>query len=446
MRPESILLALGKAKQEYLELPEQGAARGAGRPVRRALLIAAVVVLLVTTAYGAVSGVRYLVKNVKKWSAEAPIRERKLDNNWYELYFEENPAAADAPETIAQYYLPKAPAGYRREHAVLSYGDAFETESGVVWVYGDPAAALDAAMDAWAAEHPSGMTQEELAAWEKEHPAPTVRVEEVSFSQKPLKALRDGNVFAVFGTLQPERLVKSGEIIDETEYVVYTYAPGEGEHRSGTETWYFWLDEARHYIFCMSFSEGIPQADRESFLRSVKPVEREAWITRCGLADWHENNEAVARENRVRTARGEELLPVNRFYLSDFAPAGYAGSSALVVGGESGALTYMQEWQDGKGRSASFYLGWTMDEDDFKDWDHDTRSLGGAEVDVWVRSFYEASDDSVWREEYWRWTAPDGETVLFLYFFNADNTEPEDEFRLSLFWSVREAEPEQTVR
>ena len=220
MRPESILLALGKAKQEYLELPEQGAARGAGRPVRRALLIAAVVVLLVTTAYGAVSGVRYLVKNVKKWSAEAPIRERKLDNNWYELYFEENPAAADAPETIAQYYLPKAPAGYRREHAVLSYGDAFETESGVVWVYGDPTADLDAAMDAWAAEHPAGMTQEELAAWEKEHPAPTVRVEEVSFSQKPLKALRDGSVFAVFGTLQPERLVKSGEILDETEYVV----------------------------------------------------------------------------------------------------------------------------------------------------------------------------------------------------------------------------------
>ena len=196
----------------------------------------------------------------------------------------------------------------------------------------------------------------------------------------------------------------------------------------------------------MSFSEGIPQADRESFLRSVKPVEREAWITRCGLADWHENNEAVARENRVRTARGEELLPVNRFYLSDFAPAGYAGSSALVVGGESGALTYMQDWQDGRGHNISFMQGWTMDADDFEGWEHSVRSLGGAEVDIFVRSYPEESSGDTWREEFWRFTAPDGGTVLFLEFFTCDNSDLPDDMKLSLFWSVREAEPEQTVR
>ncbi len=440
MKPESILQALGEARPEYLALPQKTGPRAA-RPLGRILLIAAAVALLATTAFGAVTGVRYLVK---QWTKDAPISERKLADNWFELYFENNPAADDAPETLAELYLPAAPEGYLREHTALSYGNAFETENTVVWELGDPWAELDEKLDAWTAAHPL-LTGDELAAWEQEHPAPTVRIETVQFSQKPLKALRDRNVFATFGAEAAGELTKSGEIVGQTEYVVYTCTPEDSDSGSGG-TWYFWLDEQRHYIFCLSFTDGIPQADRETFLRSVKSVDRETYLTRTGIEDWNVNNRNNERENRGRLARGEKLLPVYSLYVSDFAPEGFDASTCLVIGDETAPLSYMQEWQDGKGHSASLLLGWTMDDDDFADWTHTTRSLGGTEVDIWVSSQREDSDDSTWREEFWRWTAPDGETVLFLYFFSADNTEPEDAFKLSLFWSVREGTPEQQVR
>ena len=443
MNPETILQALGAASPELLELPSREApARSVRRPLRKALLLAAAVVLLVTTVFGAAAGVRWAVK---RWSADAKIGERSLDGNWYELYFENNPAAPDAPETLAQLWLPKAPEGYVREHAAISYGTAFETENRAVWTLGDWAAELEAAVDAWAEAHPKALTAEELAVWEAEHPAPSLRLDEVSFSQKPLKALLGGDVFAVFGTVAPEKLTRSGEILGDTEYVVYTYA-GEEQDPGAPGTWYFWLDEARHYIFCMEFSEGVPQADREAFLRSVKPVDRETWLSRCGVEAWQTRQETNARENRGRAAREETLLPVDRFYTADFAPEGYEASDVLVIPGAGVPLVHMQEWQDGKGHSISFLQGWTMDEDDFDGWDHSVRSLGGAEADIWVTSYPGESSGETWREEFWRFTAPDGQTVLFLEFFTCDDSDLPDELKLSLFWSVREANPEESVR
>lgn len=440
MKPESILKALGRADPALLELPPaKGGGKRLDKPLRRGLLAAAAAALLITTAYAGVAGARYLAR---RWSGDAPISERKLADNWYELYFADNPAAEDAPDTLEQFYLPTAPAGYVREHTTLSYGDAFETENSLSWIPEDALADYAREVSRWEAAHPAAMTQAELTAWEAEHPAPVGKIPSVHFSQKPLKALMDGNVFAIFGTLHSGEPKKSGEILGNTEYVTYTWAEGD----EGEETCCFWLDEARHYIFCMSFSGEISRTDREAFLRSVKPVERETWKERSGLRDWQAANRNNQAENRSRASRGEKLLPVNRFYTADFAPELWEASSYLVIGGETDSLAYTQEWQDGKGHSASFLLGWTMDDDDFAGWERSTRSLGGGEVDIFVRSFYEDSDDSTWREEFWRWTAPDGETVLFLYFFSADNTDPEDEFKLSLYWSVREADPAESLQ
>ena len=412
MNSENILEAVGQARGAYLDhAMEQRAETGRKRrPLRAALLVAAAVALLVTSVYAATTA----------WK----IAGRKTDPSWYELYFEENPAAADAPDTLEQYYLPRSlPVGYEVDLARVSYGDAFSTESTVEWLYGGYRADLDALIDQWYATwtqdengQPLPLTAAELAALEEEHPMPSLELQSVVFTQRPLKCLWQGDVFAFMsGSLDD---VTRGEVtLGDRGYVTMTHTTDRGEEVS-----YYWVDEARHYVFSLQFSAGIPREEREAVVQSVAPVEKAEYTALLG---------ADAYAGAV--------------YVAQVGPTGYdKGSVALVRTGE-GELYALSDWQD-LGHGVTLCVGSYMEDE--------LQADAGVQVTEFTldgtKIVCAASDTTVngepFAQESWFFTAPDGETALWLEFFSTDGTKLSAEEKEAVFRGIAAVDPAEIIR
>lgn len=316
MRAEEIMKALGGADAAYvehaLERPAP-AARRTLRPLLRLGLAAALIALLAGTAFAVMSGLATKEK------------ERESSPQWYELYFEDNPAAEDAPDQIVDHYFPAGtPKGYREVAARLKYVDGRVVRADGEW-------RCDA-LRIGSEEEGDGVI-----------PATA------EFHYMPLRCLnvhdnfQNENVFGDFFNVEPGQFTKSVEELDGREYLRYDCQSGVNGYFTQT-SWYFWVDEARHYVFTMMFNEPVPREDRIAFLRAVAPLGKNDWnelMHGDRVAAWNERLEAW------NAAHPEaEPLPLIRLYLPTLRPEGYDAIQQNYCARPSDALAElpMDEW------------------------------------------------------------------------------------------------------
>ena len=300
MNADELLQAVGETRADYLEhalLPPAAASRRAGSLGRRIALAAAVAALLAGTVYAAVSGL--------------VTKEQAVGPQWYEVYLEENPAAADAPEEIVDHYLPaRVPESYVLQHASVDVKDGKTLEAKAEWVRPD-----------------LQMVVKETEDTELEDGETWFTNAEVRYFYRPLKAVSGigayvlENAFSDLNGADMDRVIKSSEQIDGVDYLVYTCPADSMPLWSDENTWYFWMDENRRYLYSMFFSEPVPREDRLAFLRSVAPVDDAAW-------DRVMNPDTVTAFNgrlAVWNAAHPEAMPIApiRLYLPSLRPEGY---------------------------------------------------------------------------------------------------------------------------
>ena len=401
MKPEEIMKALKGADSAYLdkalEQPPQKAFRSF-RPSVSLGLIAAILVFMGGTALAA-------------WTA-LNVESRQVPEGWYEVYFQDNPAAPDAPESLEEYYLPAvSPDTFIRESTTLSFGNAFTTESRVVWTYGDPWERLNEEIDrwnkTWACDEngqAKALSSQELAALEKEHPLPSVRTEQMIFSQMPLLSLPNDKVLDTFFT-DAGPLSKGGVQIDGRDYVTMSNAD---------ETIYLWTDEALHYVFYLRCSNGIPRSEQEKAVRSVAKTDRETYLDQTGLS--HVKSQTL--------------------WLPGAAPAAYKHEALLLLlPDRSEDLSVMMDWQDENGHQITFAQGFSYTEEDLANSECTTRSLSGNKITVLRRK--DNVDGHLWIDENWYFTVPGSGTSFWINYYSTDGTETEEADKLALYQSIR---------
>ena len=293
MNADELLQAVGETRADYLEhalLPPAAASRRAGSLGRRIALAAAVAALLAGTVYAAVSGL--------------VTKEQAVGPQWYEVYL-------DAPEEIVDHYLPaRVPESYVLQHASVDVKDGKTLEAKAEWVRPD-----------------LQMVVKETEDTELEDGETWFTNAEVRYFYRPLKAVSGigayvlENAFSDLNGADMDRVIKSSEQIDGVDYLVYTCPADSMPLWSDENTWYFWMDENRHYLYSMFFSEPVPREDRLAFLRAVAPVDDAAW-------DRVMNPDTVTAFNgrlAVWNAAHPEAMPIApiRLYLPSLRPEGY---------------------------------------------------------------------------------------------------------------------------
>ena len=401
MKPEEIMKALQGADDAYLDKALGQPPRKSFRSLRpgvRLCLIAALLLMMGGTVYAA-------------WTA-LNVESRQAPEGWYEVYFQENPAAPDAPESLEEYYLPAVSSDtFIRESTTLNFGNAFATESRIVWTYGDPWKKMDEEIDrwnkTWACDEngrPKALSSQELAALEKEHPLPSVKTEQLIFSQKPLLSLPNDKVLdTYFSDAGP--LTKGGVRIGSRDYVTMGNAD---------ETIYLWTDEALHYVFYLRCSNGIPRSEQEKAVCSVAKVGRESYLEQTGLAN---------AESRT-------------LWIPGIAPTAFQQESMLLVlPDRSEDLSVMLDWQDESGHRITFAQGFSYTEEDLADSEHTTRSLNGSDITVLRRM--ENVDGHPWIDENWYFIIPGSGTSFWINYYSTDGTEVDEEVKLALYESIQ---------
>lgn len=371
MNSETVLRALGSARTEYLDHAMehgQAEARSISRPLRLTLLTAAVLALTITCAYAGHSVWNMSQRQVKQGLFAS-----------YELFFEANPAAPDAPDTLEQYYLPRElPEGFRLDYARLSYGDAFAAVNEVRWVRGEFGTAG-----------------------------------KISFTQRPLKSLLEDAVFAQFNYRPRNR----GEVeIGGVDYMTVTEF--EATHNV---TAYYWVDENRHYVFRMGFTDEIPQPMREAILQSVGVVDKAACAAALG-ADVYEGN----------------------VYVMHTDVEGY-DNTAVMLEYSGGRLQAKSQWRCGDrgfGLSVGAYTGIPQGAED--EIEETSFTVDGTDVVCAKRAF--VSNGLPCRQEDWFFTAPDGVTELWLSFSSTDGKYLPWEQKLTIFRDIAPVTPADLIR
>ena len=480
MRPEEIMKALGGTDSRYLDQAlERPAApvRSRLRPLARLGLIAAVVTLLAGTAFAVATGM--------------VSKERRSAHRWYELYFQENPAAEDAPNEILDFYSPTGiSAGYRRELARRSFVDGRVVQAEGSWVCSELRMVHGENGETELQNLRKGQsTEPEEARSFVDAEATRWTDARVDFKYMPLKSLNvhdswmNENVFAEFVTEDVEKITKSGERIEGRDYVVYSCQPGVDGGEAETQ-WYFWIDEARRYVFSLMFTEPVPEADRLAFLRAVTPMDEAAWERLMNPDLVTAFNNCLAAWNAAHP-EAEPKEPI-RLYLPSLRPEGYdkiqrwydawASHSALVdlpvdqwldkalelgipvsAGAELMNVKAIIDLHDGRGKSlrcapyAASYIGGFSEseqldliEDTFRQHASDSTldrfTLDGREI---LRVFHGLAKSSTLNEyESWIFLAPDGNSLLELDFMNhgAETPIPED-LKIAFFRSIEEVDP-----
>ncbi|MBQ2061418.1 MAG: hypothetical protein II458_01960 [Oscillospiraceae bacterium] len=371
MNSETVLRALGSARTEYLDhAMEHGQAGGRrlSRPLRMVLLTAAVLVLTITCAYAGHS----------VWSMSQRQVKQGLFAS-YELFFEANPATPDAPDTLEQYYLPRElPEGFRLDYARLSYGDAFAAVNEVRWVRGEFGTAG-----------------------------------KMSFTQRPLKSLLEDDAFAQFNYRPRNR----GEVeIGGVDYMTVTEF--EATHNI---TAYYWVDENRHYVFRMGFTDEIPQPMREAILQSVDVVDKAACAAALGADEYD-----------------------GCVYVAQTGTEGYENISVMLEN-SGGRLQALSQWRCGDRGfvlSVGAYAGIPQGAED--EIEETNFTVDGTDV-VCTKSAF-VSNGLPCRQENWFFTAPDGVTELWLSFSSTDGGYLSWEQKLAIFRGIAPVTPADLIQ
>lgn len=479
MKPEDIMNALGSADSAYLtQAMEEPAVRTRRvSPLGRMALIAAAVLLLAGSVFAAVT-----VLAPKKTVPAPAIAETEAAPGWYELYFENNPAAENAPDAIADYYLPTAiPAEYSLAWSQLNNPTGKVLSASAGWEVDPLPNGGAGSPDSVELGDGSVFTPYKMA----------------EYTVKPLKVLNGADPFAyvqaggtsAFVVEDMSKVEKSGVVLNGVEYVVYDVSKEAASFLMMDETWYFWTDDANRYLFSFRFSAPVPQAEREAILTSVAPVDEQTWNKFYHLGE----EDPVTLLNRRINAWNEEHpteepLPLYRVYMPALRPEGYTelqyGFGAIPNGGLK--LETMDTWIE---KSISGKLGLSVNEllivgysfelqdreghtlrfekcevvSDSAPIEHkmervaemcagegqqvDTFTLDGVEI---LRAVYIYPSPYGVRPGYtdtqhyedWYFAAPDGTTVLQLHFSDQGNEEPvPEELKIAIFRSIEEVDP-----
>ncbi len=431
MKPEDIMNALGSADSAYLTqaMEEPTApARRRNKPLRRAALIAAAVLLLAGTAYAAARGIAAMLRKAPS------IAETEVLPGVYQLSLNEK-AAEDAPAGIEEYYLPTAPADYVLEDANLTRNDGEVVRAQARWSIPPQNAAVIL---------PAGSSQEAYPMFE--------------FSLKPLRVVDGSDPLAsssVGGTsseivVDMARISKTGVELSGVEYLVYDCPKGTLLGWDMAVTDYFWVDEARHYLFCVEFTEAVPQALREQILASVAKVDAKTWQDFFCPNKIALFNEQITAWNQ---AHPDETIPVFHLYLPSLRPEAYPhrmqNYGALQNGMPGEKIDPLYDVR------TILHL---LDDDSHELWfwnlkNNDSMArkarekLEAGEAETFVLDGVEiirySEEESGCRKESWSFSAPDGASDICLEFIDA-NVEPSpvpEELKIAFFRSIEEVDP-----
>lgn len=426
MRPDDIMKALGGADSAYLdhalEEPAPASRQNRLRPLARLGLIAAVVTLLAGTAYAAV---KYMAPSITETEVAPGIYELSLDEK----------AAEDAPAGIEEYYLPTAPAGYQLELADLTKNDGEVVQAQARWSIPPQNEAVIL---------PAGSSQEAYPMFE--------------FSLKPLRVVDGSDPLAslsVGGTsseivVDMSQIAKTGVELSGVEYLVYDCPKGTLLGWNMAVTDYFWVDEARHYLFCVEFTEAVPQAQREQILASVAKVDAKTWEDFFYPDKIALYNEQITAWNE---AHPDEPIPVFHLYLPSLQPEAYShrmqnyGALQNGMPGEKIDPLYdvrtILHLLDDDSHELWF---WNLKNNDYMAREA-REKLEAGEAETFVLDGVEiirySEEMPGRRKEVWSFSAPDGASDICLEFVDA-NVEPSpipEDLKIAFFRSIEEVDP-----
>ena len=426
MRPDDIMKALGGADSAYLdhalEEPVPASRQNRLRPLARLGLIAAVVTLLAGPAYAAV---KYMAPSITETEVAPSIFELSLDEK----------AAEDAPAGIEEYYLPTAPAGYQLELADLTKNDGEVVQAQARWSIppqGD--AGIGTAV-------PSRMSYPMF-----------------EFSVKPLRAVDGSDLSASLGAngvsssivSDLSRIRKSILESNGVEYLVYDCPKGTLLGWNMAVTDYFWVDEARHYLLSVEFTEDVPQALREQILASVAKVDAKTWEDFFYPDKIALYNEQITAWNE---AHPDEPIPVFHLYLPALRPEAYSHRMQNYIAGQNGMpgekidplydVRTILHLLDDDSHELWF---WNLKNNDSMAREA-REKLEAGEADTFVLDGVEiirySEEEPGRRKEVWSFSAPDGASDICLEFVDA-NVEPSpipEDLKIAFFRSIEEVDP-----
>ena len=390
MKPETILQALSETRPALLdEARETVSARSRNlRPLRRIALVAAAVALLAGTVFAAVTVL----------TPKISIDDRQpdnLDDSYFSLTLEENPAAEDAPGRLEVLYLPRAlPEGAALTAASVEWSDR------LTWAWTAPDGSQGA----------------------------------ISFGQIPLQPDGREHPLTAFEGIDPKELEQGTLELNGMGCWTMTRRSAAGD-----TAWYYWLDEARHYLFHASFNEAVPQTEREAFLASVAPVTEEAFYDAIGLRgrtlwalSWTPEGYTETWKGLLTTA---DACDQSWNGVLTAAKAGLSGGQRFSNGESEIALEQNPGYElHDPGQQTSpeetedpADVGPTVRLDRYETAE---RTVDGTKITV-LTAAGEFDGKPVW-EEVWSFAAPDG-TPLRLSFCTGDGTEVDEAARLAVF-------------
>lgn len=263
----------------------------------------------------------------------------------FELLLGDGEAAVDAPGYLAQYYLPTSlPESAKLNGVQLSRGAYYD----------------------WTVRTAAGDGQ-------------------IAFSQEPLP-LHNGNEDTSIVTGEGLGKLEQGTMeLDGTQYWTLN-----GTTAAGSIGIYYWKDPDSHYLMSAVFSETVPQAEREAFLRSVKPVEAKQAYAVMGIC-----KEAA--------------------WSLGWLPEGFESQSfTLSVDGWGEAVVIQGHATDGHGED--IFLLQNFWGDLLDQMTKTEREIDGVPVEVYTRET--EFDGETWLQETWRWFAPGSGIELQLTFLD----------------------------
>ncbi len=185
------------------------------------------------------------------------------------------------------------------------------------------------------------------------------------------------------------------------QYRTMTYATEAGE-----AAWYYWKDPQNHYLMKAYFTEVIPQDAREAFLSSVAPAGQQEVLALMGLED-------------------QTVWCLGRL------PEGVKVDSCAVDNLNVGPMSAQTGASDGRGHNVYLQQNCARLQTDYSAYDKTEIRIDGTTITCYTQQAdYE---DSILRQETWRFLAPDGTTELELTFFTLDGTEFTEADKLTVF-------------
>jgi hypothetical protein len=211
--------------------------------------------------------------------------------------------------------------------------------------------------------------------------------------------VNEDGVFTLFNGLDPDEVSFGEETLQGRCYTTLTHSTEDGE-----EVFYYWMDDARHYLFYLYFDAGFSPTEREELLTGARPVSVTEAQTEMGFRD-------------------------ASFWLPSLDDVCWWKDQTVVW--EDGTLRLHTCWEDGAGRSCVLDQNSERDLSAF-DLDRHTRDIGELTVQI-ARSSQIAMGSE---QECWRFNMPDGAQMTMIFTYPADHPMEETQ-KLEILESLR---------